>query len=113
MEGTRLNKVNRLLQKELGILFQEQTQALRGTFVSVSIVRVSPDLGMAKVYLSLFPEENASQMLEAIRNNSRTLRYDLGQRIGKQLRKVPELAFFRDDSLSYLDRIDQLLQGES
>jgi ribosome-binding factor A len=113
MEGTRLNKVNRLLQKELGILFQEQTQALRGTFVSVSIVRVSPDLGVAKVYLSLFPEEKSSEMLSAIRGNSRTLRYDLGQRVGKQLRKIPELVFFQDDSIGYIERIDKLLQGKS
>ncbi|MDR3129572.1 MAG: 30S ribosome-binding factor RbfA [Tannerellaceae bacterium] len=111
MEGTRLNKVNRLLQKELGILFQEQTQSLKGTFVSVSTVRVSPDLGLAKVYLSLFPQEKASELMNAIRYNTRTLRYDLGQRIGKQLRKVPELVFFQDDSLDYIEHIDELLQG--
>jgi ribosome-binding factor A len=113
MEGTRLNKVSRLLQKELGTLFQEQTRSLRGTFVSVSVVRVSPDLGVAKVYLSLFPEEKSSEMLAAIRTNSRALRYDLGQRVGKQLRKVPELSFFLDDSLGYIERIDELLEGKS
>jgi ribosome-binding factor A len=113
MEGTRLNKVSRLLQKELATLFREQTGSLAGTFVSVSVVRVSPDLGLAKVYLSLFPQEKAQDMLDAIRANARSLRFDLARRVGKQLRKVPELAFFMDDSLGYIERIDELLATEA
>lgn len=109
MEGTRLNKVGRLLQKELGDIFQKQTQGLRGTLVSVSAVRVSPDLGVAKVYLSIFPSDKAAELLASIESNSKAIRYDLGQRVRTQLRKIPELSFFRDDSLDYIDNIDKLL----
>ena len=109
MEGTRLNKVGRLLQKELGDIFQKQTQGMRGTLVSVSSVRVSPDLGMAKIYLSVFPSEKAQELLSAIESNNKAIRYDLGQRVRMQLRKIPELSFYLDDSLDYIDNIDKLL----
>ena len=111
MEGTRLNKIGRLLQKELGDLFQKQTQGMHGTLISVSAVKVSPDLGMAKVYLSIFPSEKGKELLETIGHNSRTIRYDLGQRVRMQLRKIPELSFFLDDSLDYIDNIDHLLKN--
>jgi ribosome-binding factor A len=110
MEGTRLNKIGRLLQKELGDLFQKQTQGKHGTLISVSAVRVSPDLGVAKVYISIFPSEKGPELLEAIEHNSRTIRYDLGQRVRTQLRKIPELVFYLDDSLDYIDNIDHLLK---
>ena len=109
MEGTRLNKIGRLLQKELGDLFLRQTKAKPGTLVSVSAVRVSPDLSVAKVYLSIFPTEKAEQLMEAIESNKKTIRYDLGQRVRMQLRRIPELIFYLDDSLDYVENIDQLL----
>ena len=112
MEGTRLNKIGRLLQKELGDLFQKQTQGMPGTLISVSAVRVSPDLSMAKVYLSIFPSAKGKELVETIEHNSRTIRYDLGQRVRSQLRKIPELSFFLDDSLDYVDNIDNLLQNK-
>ena len=93
MEGTRLNKIGRLLQKELGDLFLRQTKALPGTLVSVSAVRVSPDLSVAKVYLSIFPTEKADELMGAIETNKKTIRYDLGQRVRLQLRRIPELIF--------------------
>lgn len=110
MEGTRLNKIGRLLQKELGDLFQKQTKGLPGTLVSVSMVRVSPDLSVAKVYLSIFPSEKAEEMMDAIEQNKKTIRYDLGQRVRLQLRRIPELIFFLDDSLDYVEKIDSLLK---
>lgn len=110
MEGTRLSKIERLIQKELGDIFQKQTQAMPGTLISVSIVRVSPDLSVAKAYLSIFPSEKSKDLLEAIRTNTKAIRYDLGQRIRLQVRKIPELSFYIDDSLDYIERIDQLLQ---
>lgn len=110
MESTRLNKIGRLLQKELGDIFQKQTQGMPGTLVSVSVVRVSPDLSVARVYLSIFPSGKAKELLEAIRANAKTIRYDLGQRIRLQVRKIPELTFFIDDSLDYIDHIDELLK---
>lgn len=110
MESTRLHKIERLLQKELGDLFQKQTQAMRGILVSVSAVRVSPDLSVARAYLSIFPSEKGQELLEAIRTNTKAIRFELGKRVGKQLRIIPELSFFIDDSLDYIERIDELLK---
>ena len=109
MEGTRLQKIERLLQKELGDIFQKQTQAMLGVLVSVSVVRVSPDLSVAKAYLSIFPSAKGEELLKAIRANTKAIRYDLGQRVRLQLRKIPELSFFIDDSLDYIEHIDSLL----
>lgn len=109
MEGTRLQKIERLLQKELGDIFQKQTQAMHGVLVSVSVVRVSPDLSVACAYLSIFPSAKGEELLEAIRSNTKAIRYDLGQRVRLQLRKIPELSFFIDDSLDYIEHIDSLL----
>lgn len=80
-----------------------------GIMVSVTNVRVSPDLSLAKAYLSIFPPEKTEEIMENINNNKKVLRYDLGTRVGKQLRKVPEVAFFLDDSIDYLENIDKLL----
>ncbi|MBR4119423.1 MAG: 30S ribosome-binding factor RbfA [Bacteroidales bacterium] len=109
METTRQSKINRLLQKELGEIFLAETKKMPGTLVSVSIVRVSPDLSVAKIYLSVFPSEKAPEILEAVNNNAKSIRYELGGRVRYQLRKVPELTFFVDDSLDYIDNIDTLL----
>lgn len=80
-----------------------------GVLVSVSVVRVSPDLSVAKAYLSIFPSEKAADMLESIRDNAKTIRYELASRVRYQLRKTPELMFFLDDSLDYIENIDTLL----
>ena len=109
MEGTRLQKIERLLQKELSDIFQKQTQAMHGVLVSVSVVRVSLDLSVAKAYLSIFPSAKGEELLKAIRANTKAIRYDLGQRVRLQLRKIPELSFFIDDSLDYIEHIDSLL----
>ena len=109
MEGTRLQKIERLLQKELSDIFQKQTQAMHGVLVSVSVVRVSPDLSVANAYLSIFPSAKGEELLKAIRANTKAIRYDLGQRVRLQLRKIPELSFFIDDSLDYIEHIDSLL----
>ena len=110
MDNTRLLKIGRLLQKELGELFLHETKEMHGTLVSVSTVRISADLSVAKVYLSIFPAEKAEKMLNAIRTNVKSIRYELGQRVRLQLRKIPELIFFRDDSLDYIENIDSLLK---
>lgn len=110
MESTRLSKIERLIQKELGDIFQKQTQGMPGTLVSVSAVRVSPDLSIARAYLSIFPSAKGPELLEAIRANTKAVRYDLGQRVRMQLRKIPELSFFIDDSLDYIEKIDNLLK---
>lgn len=110
MESTRQAKIARLLQKELSEIFRLQTAKTRGTIVSVSAVRVSPDLSIAKVYISVFPSSKAQEILDNIKSASKTVRYDLAQRVRFQLRKTPELAFYLDDTLDYLENIDQLLK---
>lgn len=110
MESTRLSKIERLLQKELSDIFLLQTKAMPGVLVSVSVVRVSADLSVARAYLSIFPSEKAKEILEAIRANTKAIRFDLGQRIRLQVRKIPELSFFIDDSLDYIENIDNLLK---
>ena len=104
METTRQNKIARLLQKELGDIFQKQTQSTHGVLVSVSAVRISPDLSVARGYLSIFP------ILNNINANVKSVRYELGTRVRHQLRIIPELKFFLDDSLDYLEHIDELLK---
>jgi len=112
METTRQQKINRLIQKELGEIFLRQTKQMPGILVSVSAVRTSPDLGVAKAYLSIFPSDRAKELIENIKANVKAIRYDLGQRVGKQLRIVPELVFYLDDSLDYLENIDKLLNKD-
>jgi ribosome-binding factor A len=109
MEGTRLSKIDRLLQKELSELFRKQTAMTHGTLISVSNVRVSPDLSSAKVYLSIFPSEKGEELLKIIEKNKKTIRYDLGQIVRTQLCRIPELVLYLDDSLDYVDNIDKLL----
>lgn len=109
MESTRQAKIARLLQKEISEIFRLQTAKTHGTIVSVSKVRVSPDLAIARVYISVFPSAQAPQMLESINRQAKTIRYELAQRVRFQLRKTPELSFFIDDSLDYIEHIDALL----
>ncbi len=110
MQETRQNKIARLLQKELAEIFQSQTRQTHGILVSVTRVKVSPDLSICTAYLSIFPPEKAKDLLDNIRKNEKTIRYDLGKRVHNQLRIIPELRFFQDDSLDYMERIDSLLK---
>lgn len=110
METTRQNKIARLLQKELGDIFLLQTKNMHGVLVSVSAVRISPDMSIARVYLSIFPSEKGEELIKNINANMKSIRYELGTRVRFQLRIIPELKFFLDDSLDYLERIDELLK---
>lgn len=112
MESTRQAKISRLLQKELSEIFRQQTAKMRGTLVSVSAVRVSPDLSIARVYLSVFPSDKAHEIIESINKSAKTIRYELAQRVRFQLRKTPELSFYIDDSLDYIENIDNLLKED-
>ncbi len=109
MESTRQAKIARLLQKELSEIFRLQTAKTHGVLVSVSTVRVSPDLSIARAYLSVFPSGKADEIIESVNANTRSIRYELAQRVRHQLRKTPELYFHIDDSLDYVDNIDRLL----
>ena len=110
MQETRQNKIARLLQKELSVIFQEQTRSLHGVMVSVTRVKVSPDLSICTAYLSIFPSEKAEELIQNITKNEKQIRYELGPRVRYQLRIIPELRFFIDDSLDYIERIDELLR---
>lgn len=110
MQETRQNRIARLLQKELSLIFQSQTRMMHGVMVSVTRTRISPDLSICTAYLSVFPSEKGEEILRNIENKAKTIRYELGTRVHNQLRIVPELRFFIDDSLDYLERIDELLK---
>lgn len=110
MQETRQNKIARLLQKELSVIFQQQTRAMRGIMVSVTRTKISPDLSVCTAYLSVFPSERGEEIIKNINANDKTIRYELGTRVRHQLRIIPELRFFIDDSLDYIDRIDELLK---
>lgn len=112
MESKRQQKFAKLIQKELADVFQRECSHLfPGAYVSVSVVRVSPDLGVAKVYLSMLMGANAKELLQEIKINSKTIRHLLAQRIKKQVRVIPELIFFLDDTAEYAARMDQLFSG--
>ena len=110
MQETRQNKIARLLQKELSMIFQQQTRAMRGVMISVTRTKISPDLSICTAYLSIFPSEKADQMLRNITASEKQIRYELGTRVRHQLRIIPELRFFIDDSLDYMEHIDELLK---
>ena len=110
MQETRQAKISRLLQKELAQIFQSQTRMMHGVMVSVTRVKISPDLSICTAHLSVFPSEKAKEILNNVNANVKTIRYDLGQRIRNQVRIIPELRFFIDDSLDYIDHIDELLK---
>lgn len=109
MESTRQQKIARLIQKELCDIFQQQTKAMPGILVSVSAVRISPDMSICRVYLSIFPSERSAEIIANINNNTKQVRFELGNRVRHQLRIIPELKFFVDDSLDYIEHIDELL----
>ena len=110
MQETRQNKIARLLQKELSVIFQQQTRAMRGVMVSVTRTKISPDLSVCTAYLSVFPSERGEEIIKNINANDKTIRYELGTRVRHQLRIIPELRFFIDDSLDYIEHIDELLK---
>jgi ribosome-binding factor A len=111
MESTRLQKVSRLLQKELGGIFQRESLTFcAGKMVTVTTVRTTPDLGKAKIYLSIFPNTNNNDTLILIKSHTKSVRYELGKIVHNQMRVIPELEFFIDDSLDYAEKIETLLK---
>jgi len=112
MESTRQKKVGRLIQKELAEIFRSKTRNMfGGNMITPTVVRMSPDLMLAKVYLSIFPSNKQDEVLEMVNSTSGETRYYLGKKIGKQVKAIPELAFYIDDSHDYAERIDNLLNS--
>lgn len=112
-ETNRQRKIAGVLQKDLvEILQKDARDNMPGTIISVSKVIVTPDLGVAKVYLSVFPSEKRTEIIKGVTANTSTIRYEIAQRTKNQLRRMPELLFFGDDSLDYIEGIDRSLKGE-
>ena len=111
MESTRQSKVAKQIQKDISDIFsKEGADLVKGAMVTVTAVRMSPDLGYAKIYLSIFPFEKSKAIMDAVTQQEWRIRKALGSRIRNQLRIVPELTFFQDDSLEYIENIDNLLR---
>ena len=111
METKRQEKISKLLQQDLSEIIQmELRHVTRGAMITVTKVHVTPDLSVAKAYLSLFATKDKDSLLENIKKHGSAIRGQLGNRIRHQLRVVPELQFYLDDSLDYIDNIDQLLK---
>lgn len=110
MNSTRQQKISRLVQKELSEMFLQQTKLTKGMLVSVSGVKVSSDLQNANVYLSVFPSDKGAEIVKNVNDNVKSLRFDFAQRVRFQLRVIPEFRFFLDDSLDYMEHIDELLK---
>ena len=111
MASVRQNKASRLIQKELSTIFQKEAKTLfKGAMVSVTVVRISPDLKVAKAYLSFFGVADKDSMIRHINDIQGDIRRRLGNEMKHQLRYIPELHFFHDDSLDYAEEIDTLLK---
>ena len=114
MEGTastRQLKVASQIKRDMAeIIRSKGMAAFDGALVSVSGVKITPDLSQAKIYVSIFPSSKSEMVMEIIGDQTRARRGELGRRVGKQLRIVPELQFFLDDSLDYVEHIEELLK---
>ena len=110
--STRQNKISKLIHREMANIILKINKAnYQGKLISVTVVRVTKDLGIAKIYLSIFPSEFAAEILKEIELNNKQLRGELGRKLGKNLRVIPELQFYIDDSLDYIDHINKLIQS--
>ncbi|MBR0037325.1 MAG: 30S ribosome-binding factor RbfA [Bacteroidales bacterium] len=110
MDSNRLDKVNRLIEKELAEIIRQETAKTRGLMVSVSAVRTAPDLSFAKVFVSVFPSDRGTEIVKNLNTHVSGIRGALGNQVRYQLRIIPELRFEIDDSLDCLERIDELLK---
>ena len=110
-ESTRAQKIARQIQRDMSEILQKEASALaRGTMVSVTVVRMSPDLSLAKIYLRVFPLDKHAEILENIKKNAWSLRMSLAKGMKNQIKSIPEVAFFLDDSMEYADNIDSILK---
>lgn len=112
MDSTRQEKIARMLQKEFGEIFVLYARKLQGVLITVSEVRISADLSVARIYLSIFPTDKSAEIIERVGRDTKALRFELGQRLRHQLRIIPELTFYNDESIDRLNKIDQLLDAD-
>ena len=114
METQRQRKIGGVIQKDIVDILQKAAidGGLKGTLISVSKVVVTTDLSIAKVYISIFPNDQAQELLEGIKSNQPLIKHELSQRTRNQLRRVPDLLFYLDDSLDYIEKIENSLKGD-
>lgn len=111
MASIRQEKIAGVLQQDLGIIFQQNSRTLcDGAMVSVTVVRVTPDMSIAKVYISIFGHKDPDKVLQTIKENASQIKHEVAQKVRFQLRKMPNLIFYRDDSMEYAAEIDSLLK---
>lgn len=116
MESQRQKKIAGIIQKDIADILQRAAKdgGLSGILISVTKVSVTADLSIAKVFLSIFPNKDSEELLEGIKSNEPLIKHELAQRTRHQLRRIPELQFFIDDSLDYIENIDKSLKrGEN
>ncbi|NQZ43291.1 MAG: 30S ribosome-binding factor RbfA [Flavobacteriaceae bacterium] len=113
-ETQRQRKIAGIIQKDMAEVLQRAATdgGMKGTLISVSKVYITSDLSLAKVYLSIFPSDKAGELIKGIQSNEPLIKHELAQRTKNQLRRVPALAFYLDDSLDYIENIDKSLKGE-
>ena len=110
-ETPRQMKINTVIQHEIAYLIQDaiRKSGVSNLMVSVTKVKVVPDISMAKIYISVFPKDKVEMYIKNLKTNKNQLRHDLSQKLKSQLRKVPELNFYLDESLDYIEKIDKEL----
>ena len=112
MDSTRQNKFSRLIQKELAEIFQREGKSYYGnSFVMLTKVKVTPDLGLARIYLSIFKDKNPEGVIENLRKHMHEIRGKLGNKIKHQARIIPTLEFFLDDTLDYVEKMDAVFKS--
>ena len=111
MDTTRQNKIAKLIQKELAEIFLADGIPVYDCMMTVTQTKVTSDLSLARSYLSIFNAENNENVIKTVRKNSKDIRYRLAQKVKHQLRIIPQLEFFIDDSLDYLENIENLLKS--
>lgn len=114
MESNRQKKIAGIIQEDLATILQKAVRdgGISNLIISVTKVKVTIDLSIAKAYISVFPSEKGQEIIQAIRSNAPLIKHEVAQLTRHQLRKMPELEFFIDDSLEYLDQIERSLKGE-
>jgi len=111
MESKRQHRISKQLQRDLGEIMQREIpHVIKNAMITITQVHVTSDLSLAKVYLSLFATNDKESLLENIRKHASEIRGKLGNRIKHQMRSVPELHFYEDDSLDYIERIEEILK---
>ena len=112
MESTRQQKIERLIQKDLSDILLRYARTMRGTLISVSEVRISPDLSIAHVYLSIFPQDKVAETISKVQEETNKIRGEMGHMQRHQLRIIPELHFHLDETIDKMERIDELLKQQ-